>query len=82
MIQQSLKKSSLFQDVIITHKKFYKLTNLTFFRVISILTVRQTYLKMLSPLKLMTVIPGDRREPPADTLCPLAAQRKASEARL
>ena len=41
--------SSLCQDVIITHPKILKLTNFVIFRVISIITVGQTYLEMLSP---------------------------------
>ena len=34
---------------------------------------------MLSLLKLTNVTPGDRREPPADTKCPPAAQRKKAK---
>ena len=34
---------------------------------------------MLSPLKLTNVTLGDRREPPADTKCPPAAQRKQAK---
>ena len=51
MMQLSLKNddSSFCYDVIITHKKISKLTNLMIFRVTSILTVRQTYLEMSSP---------------------------------
>ena len=59
--------------------KKFKLTNLVFFRVISIITVGQTYLEMLSPLYITNVTPGDRREPPADTKCPPAAQRKQAK---
>ena len=42
--------SSLCYDVIITHQKFCKLTNLVIFRVISIIRVGQTYLEMLSSI--------------------------------
>ena len=42
--------SSLCYDVIITHQNFKNLINLVIFRAISIITVGQTYLGMLSPL--------------------------------
>ena len=71
--------SSLCYDVIITHQKILKLINLVIFRTISIITVGQTYLEMLSPLYLTNVTPGDRREPLADTNCPPAAQRKQAK---
>ena len=66
--------SSLCYDVIITHQKNLKLTNLMIFRVISIITVRQTYLKMLFPLLLINVSPDAQRAPLADTKCPPAAK--------
>ena len=52
MMQLSSKNddSSLCYDVIITHQKFLKLINLVIFRAISIITVGQMYLEMLSPL--------------------------------
>ena len=49
------------------------------FRAISIITVGQTYLEMLTTLYLTNVTPGDRMEPPADTKCPPAAQRKQAK---
>ena len=52
------------------------------FRVISILTLKQMYLDMLSPLFITNVNPGPQRAPPADTKCPPAAQRKQANARL
>ena len=52
MMQLSSKNddSSLCYDVIITHQKIFKLTNLVIFRAISIITVGHAYLGMLSPL--------------------------------
>ena len=52
------------------------MTNLVIFRAISIITVGQTYLEFLSPLKLINVTPGAQRATPVDTKCPPAAQRK------
>ena len=49
------------------------------FRAIAIITVGQTYLEMLSLLKLINVTPGARRVPPADKRCPPAAQRKQAK---
>ena len=52
-----------------------KLTNLVIFRTISIIIVGQTYLEILSPLKLINVTPGAHK---------VSASRaaQASEARL
>ena len=52
--------SSLCYDVIIMHQKNFKLTNLVIFRAISIMTVGQAYLGMLSPIQLIN---GDHRRP-------------------
>ena len=78
MVQFSSKNddSSLYYDVIFTHKNF---TDFVIFRVISIITVRQTYLEVLSTLYLINVSLGALRTPLVDTKCPPAAQRKQAK---
>ena len=60
MIQLSSKNddSSLCYDAIITHQKLKKITNFVIVRVISIITVRLTYLEMLSIIYLINMSLG------------------------
>ena len=46
-----------------------------FFRTISIITVKQKYLEMLSPLRLINVNSGASSAPPAETKCAPATLR-------
>ena len=79
MTHHSVMKSSLLIKIL-------KIDKFGDFSSVSILTLRWTYLEMLSPLELTNVISGDRREPPADKMstsrakcppkCPPAAQGK------
>ena len=61
------------------HQKFEKLSNLVIFRAISIITVGQPIWRFYLPYNLTNVTPGARREPPADTKYPPAAQRKQAK---
>ena len=77
MIQLSSKNddSSLCYDVIIA-SKILKIDKFDDFRVISIITVGQTYLEMLFSLQLINVTLCAQTAPLADTNCPPAAQHK------
>ena len=59
--------------------KIEKLANFVIFRVISIITLRQMYLEMLSTIYLINVDLGAQRAPPVDALRPPAAQHKQAK---
>ena len=81
MMQLSSKNddSSLCYDVIITHQilKIDKFGD--FSSDIAFKTEMDIFRDDISLIMNQSHLPGDRREPPADTLCPPAAQRKQAK---